>query len=31
MSDEEIFSEGDDFEKLLNSFINTKLDDEDES
>ena len=30
MSDEEIFSEGDDFEKLLNSFINTKLDDEEE-
>lgn len=30
MSDEEIFNEGDDFEKLLNSFINTKLDDEEE-
>ena len=30
MSDEEIFSEGDDFEKLLNSFINTKLEDEDD-
>ncbi len=28
MADEEIFNEGDDFEKLLNSFINTKIEDE---
>ena len=28
MADEEIFNESDDFEKLLNSFINTKIDDE---
>ncbi|MBQ9270914.1 MAG: hypothetical protein IJ218_01440 [Alphaproteobacteria bacterium] len=28
MADDEIFNEGDDFEKLLNSFINTKIEDE---
>ncbi len=31
MADNDFLSEGDDFEKLLNSFINTKLDDEEES
>ncbi|MBR6355506.1 MAG: hypothetical protein IKR92_01510 [Alphaproteobacteria bacterium] len=30
MADDEFFNEGDDFEKLLNSFINTKLEEEEE-